>query len=165
MGSFYKANKWFLWLTMDGISTCFWAYEMHICISIGNISQNLTNYSKEHYGGFVCCVHISETWVLPLGNWHCYCSKEKLSREKILKIQTWANKRCFISPSPFSICKRLENNWYCNRSGRSHWEEKKKDLKKNQIILVLCFILCLHHNLLELQFYPGSDNGRVVFSH
>lgn len=44
MNIFYKANKWLLWLNADGISTWFGAYEMHICISIDNIFQSLTNY-------------------------------------------------------------------------------------------------------------------------
>lgn len=44
MNIFCTANKWLLWLSADGIITWFWAYEMHLCISIGNISQSLTNY-------------------------------------------------------------------------------------------------------------------------
>lgn len=31
------------------------------------------------------------------------------------------------------------------------------------MILVLCFVLYIHPNLLELQLYRDSDNDRVVF--
>lgn len=41
--------------------------------------------------------------------------------------------------------------------------EEKKGSEEKQMILVLCFVLYTHPNLLELQLYRDSDNDRVVF--
>lgn len=41
--------------------------------------------------------------------------------------------------------------------------EKEEESEKQQIILVLCFVLYRHPNLLELQLYCGSDNDKIGF--